>query len=71
MKGKKSAMGGLPVASMMKANPDTAGAAATKVVSGNPDVLSSAKKKTVPGAMGPASKPRSDRAAFKRGGKCD
>jgi hypothetical protein len=70
MKGKKSAMGGLPVASM-KSNPDTAGKATTDVVSGNPDVISSAKKKTIPGAMGTASKPRSDRAAFKRGGKCD
>lgn len=65
--GKSKAMGGLPVAPM-KNNPNTAGPATTKVVSGNPDVISSAKKKTVGAAMGTASKPRSDRAAFKHGG---
>ena len=67
MKGKSKAMGGLPVAPI-KNNPDTAGPATTKVVSGNPDVIASAKKKSVGSAMGAASKPRGDRAAFRHGG---
>lgn len=65
MKGKKS--GGLPVAPI-KNNPNTAGAATTKVVFGNPNVISEAKKKTMPAAQGTAAKPRGDRGGYKRGG---
>lgn len=69
MKGKKG--GGLPVAPMMGANPQSGGAAVKSVISGNPDVIASAKKKTVPAAMGTSAKGgRLDRPGRKKGGVC-